>query len=550
MHSHQTRTSNPHWRHTNTMSYEYRCLMRRRLELYHDLLTEQLRPRIEAAAAAAATTDATTDHPDSDTDQCIDDDVDNTDDTDDSDEDLCEWEHAENSSSEESYARVTQWRCGLERNGIWEDDASDHGENDEKRSDQVELEQQDDRVSTTTEVHHFEHTDKGKAMDTSVHYSGGPLTPLSAAFALDYITKGKEQGHMDDGKNTFSGPETTKREGDNTARPQQMASGSEPSKDDSPDKFTTPPSSPCREYSVTASPISTDERNHPTSHRQPNLTLFMPINSRLFQLPRRSKSLPLLNLLPSHCPPTPPPDTSSSAASTYSLRPFTVTPAEHRFFNRHIEQVEYMIRGIDYQFQMQEYRNEIRRQNRRSRRRAEVEERMREIECSNRMPSEDWSCNSVGFGEAQWTEGATEETQHQSWENDAVSPQSNSAGLQGDESADTEREGTTKPILYRQGDWGETYGTDGHEDDVDSVWPDGAGEDDGCETGWGSAWSATQLEPEEKIQLHQPTNPSPLRNGYTPDDMVWEEAVAEAEYLSYYGHQSKRDECGRRYWRL
>ncbi|KAK1774220.1 hypothetical protein QBC45DRAFT_46882 [Copromyces sp. CBS 386.78] len=536
------------------MSYEHRCLMRRRLELYHDLLTEQLRPRIEAAAAA--TIEATTDQPVSDTDQYIDEnpeDTDDTDDTDDSDEDLCEWEHAENQSSEESYARVTQWRCGLESNGIWEDDAPDLGENAEKGSDQVELEQQDgDEASTTTQVHHFEHAATGNAVDTSVRNSGGPLTPLSVAFALDHIAKIEGQGHMDDGKNTPSGPETTKREADNTARPQQMKSGSESSKGDSLNKFTTPPSSPCHESSVTASPVSINEGNNPTSLGQPNFSSHfqsIPTTSKLFQSARRSKSLPPLNLLPSHCPPTPPPDTSSSSASTYSPLDFTVTPAELKFFNKHIEQVAYMIRGMDYQFQMQEYRNEVRRENRRMRRRAEVEESLREIEWSNKVPAEEWS-SVAGMDAAEWAEGTTKETEHQSWENDAVTPESNSGGLEGDQSADLKGQGVNEPLLYRQGQWGQTYGTDGREDDVDSVWPDGAGEDDGCEIGWDSAWSSTQLELQEKIQLHQPTKPSPLRKGHTPDDMVWEDAVAEAEYLSCYGHQSKKDERGRRYWRL
>ncbi|KAJ4417646.1 hypothetical protein N0V85_001756 [Neurospora sp. IMI 360204] len=436
------------------MSYEHRCLMRRRLELYHDILTEQLRPRIEAAAAA------TTEHHDSDADQYIDDDTDNTDDTDDSDEDLCEWEHAENKPSEESYARITQWRCGLEVNRVWEKDAPDYCENTEKGSDQVELEQQDDNEAfPITGVHHVEHSGSRSSADTSVQ----------------------------------------------------------------------------------------------TSHPQSNLinhSLSLPTNSRLSQSNLRSKSLPPLNLLLSHCPPTPPPETSSTSTSTYSQLRFTVTQAELDFFYKHIEQIEYMIRGIDYQFQMQEYRNEVRRQNWRRRRRAEVEEKLMFIAWGNEMPSEDWSNGAcMEVDEAELVDETMEDTGHQSRENAAVTGEWDSGGL----------EGADDPNSHGRGELGDGCGTDGDGQDGESVGAEGAGDEDAVvaeedgssENGWDSAWSSTWSEqPEEKTQLHQPPQRSPLRKGYTPDDMVWEEAVAEAKYLSFYGHQFKKDERGRRYWRL
>lgn len=531
--------------------------MRRRLELYHDLLTEQLRPRIEAAAAATA--EAVTDNPDSDTDQCVDDnDTDDTDDTD-SDEDLCEWEHAENESPGESCARVAQWCCGLERNGIWEDDDPDHGRSDATGSDQVDLDQQDgNQDSSTTAVQRSGHADKDKAVDASVQKSGGPLTPLSVALVLNHIAKAEEQGQADDGKTLSSGPETTRREVVNTVNPQLIASSSELSQGASSEKLT-PPSSPCREASVITSPVSADEGNDQTCLGKPALSNHphsILTTSMLLQSPRRSKSLPLANLLPSHCPPTPPPDTSSSSSvtSTYSIPRFTVTQAELNFFNHHIEQVAYMIRGIDYQFQMQEYRNDIRRHNRRKRRREEIEQWLALMELGNEAPAGEWS-SGTGWDEVGWTQGAAGETEHQSCEGIATTEEWDFGALGEDGSTDTNTEEVvddTSPIMYTQGGWaGETYGTDGqHEDDVDSIWPDdGGGVDEGWDSGWDSTGclSTEPMEPEEKTQLHQPAKPSPLRMGYTPEDLAWEDAVAEANYLSSYG---KRDEHGRRYWRL
>lgn len=170
------------------------------------------------------------------------------------------------------------------------------------------------------------------------------------------------------------------------------------------------------------------------------------------------------------------------------------------------------------------------------------------IAWGNEMSSEDWS-NVAGM----------DGTEHQSWENTAVTGEWDSGGLEGDESADAKEEGDDDPSSHRPGEKGEGCGTDGHREDGESVGADGAGDEDAVvaeedgssENGWDSgAWSSTWSEPEEKTQLHQPTQRSPLRKGYTPDDMVWEEAVAEAEYLGFYGHQFKKDERGRRHWRL
>ncbi|KAK3501462.1 hypothetical protein B0T13DRAFT_463423 [Neurospora crassa] len=541
------------------MSYEHRCLMRRRLELYHDLLTEQLRPRIEAAAAAATENE----NPDSGTNEYIDDDTDNTDDTDDSDEDLCEWDHAENKSSGESYARVTQWRCGLERNEVSETDAPDYCEQTEEGSGQVDLRQQDNNNAAclTADVRHIEQACSGNAADTSMRNCGGPLTPLLATLPSYPMARNQEQGQEEDGETASSSFETTKREASNIASPDQGNSSLKATRDDSSDKFTASPRSPCRELSVTTSPVPMNKDNHTASIlRQSNLiNQSRPIltTSKLSQSPRRSKSLPPLNFLPSHCPPTPPPD-SSSPTSTYSPLRLTVTPAQLAFFYRHIQQVEKMISEIDYQFQMHNYRDEVRRQNRRRRIRAEVEERMRIIDWSNDIPGEDWG-SVAGMNGIELVEESAEEIGQQSWENDNVVAVWDTGGLEGNQPADTEKEGGHDPSSYEPGGVRDGCATDGHGEEDDSVWVDGAGDEnvdaaaDGTssdETGWNCAWSSTCLEPEKKTQPHQPTKSSSLRKGYTPDDMVWEEAVAEAEYLKSFGHHFKKDKRGRRYWRL
>ncbi|KAK3499419.1 uncharacterized protein B0T23DRAFT_16981 [Neurospora hispaniola] len=541
------------------MSYEHRCLMRRRLELYHDLLTEQLRPRIEAAAAATTENE----NPDSGTDQYIDDDTDNSDDTDDSDEDLREWDHAENKSSEESYARVTQWRCGLERNKVCETDALNHCGQTEEGSGQVDLRQQDNKYEAclTAEVRHIEQARSGTAADMSMQNLGGPLAPLLATLPLNHMAKNEEQGQADDGETASSSFETTEREASNIPLPDQGNSSSEASKDDFSNKFNTPPSSSCRESSVTASPVPINKGNDPTSLlRQSNLinqSQPIPTTLKLSQSPRRSKSLPPLNFFPSRCPPTPPPDTSSST-STYSPLRFTVTPAQLEFFYEHIHEVEYMIRGIDYQFQMHEYRDEVRRQNRRRRIRTEVEERMRIIEWNNDIPGEDWG-SVTGMDETELVEESAEEIGQQSWENDTVVAVWDTGGLEGNQPTDTEGEGDDDPSSYEPGGVGDGCATDGHGEEDDSVWVDGAGDENAAaaadgsssdETGWNCAWSSTCLESEKKTQPHQPTKSSSLRKEYTPDDMVWEEAVAEAEYLKSFGHHFKKDKRGRRYWRL
>ncbi|KAL0465495.1 hypothetical protein QR685DRAFT_130917 [Neurospora intermedia] len=547
------------------MSYEHRCLMRHRLELYHDLLTEQLRPRIEAAAAAATENE----HPVSGTKQYRDDDTnksdntDDTDDSDDSDEDLCEWDHTENKSSEESYARVTQWRCGLERSEVSETDAPDYCVQTGEGSNQVELRQQDKKYAAclTAEVRHIEQARSGTAAHRSLQDFGGPLAPLLAALPSNPMAKTEEHGQEDDGETASSSFETTEREASNVALPDQGNSSSEASKDGLPGKFTASPRSPCRESSVTASPVSMKNSSHTTSIlRQSNLiNQSQPIltTSKLAQSPRRPKSLPPLNFLPSHCPPTPPPD-SSSSTFTYSPLRFTVTPAELAFFYRHIQQVETMISKIDYHFQMHNYRDEVRRQNRRRRIRAEVEEQMGIIEWSNGIPGEDWG-SVAGMDGTELIEESAEEIGQQSWENDTVVAGWDSGDLEGNQPADTQGKGDDDHSSYEPGGVGDGCATDGHGEEDDSVWADGAGDETAAaaangtssdETGWNCAWSSTCLESEKKTQPHQPTKSSPLRKGYTPDDMVWEEAVAEAEYLERFGHHSKKDKRGRRYWRL
>lgn len=524
------------------MSYEHRLLMRRRLELYHDLLTEQLRPRIEAAAAvtAEATTEATTDNPESDdTDRNIEDD------TDDSDEDLCEWEHTENKSSEESCARVTEWRCGVERNGIWEDDTPDHRKNPDKGPVRGEMEQHDDdETSPSTEVSDIEHFGGDSNADRSGKSHRRYSAPIWGALAANTINKPGELEEAADGDNTPSRSETAKREGYITVLLDQTAPVSESSADEAPEGLTTPPSSPCRASSVTTSPVTINEPSHQTSllGKTTVIDYSQLISAETLQ---RSKSVPPRNLFLSRCPPTPPPDTTSFASCSSQLR-FTVTPAELKFFNRHIEEVAYMIRGIDYQFQMQEYRQEMRRQSRRRKRRAEVKEQLELIEWDNGVVPEEWN-NTGGKGEAEMVEEAADEIGHRSWN---TSGQWTSGGLQEVESIDKNWEGVDNPGSSEPVEIEEGCGTYGYEDDLDSVWPEDVGEDDNMKEEWDFAWSSKLMEVKENIHLHQPTKPSPLRKGYTPDDMVWEEAVEEAEYLSFYGHQPKKDKRGRRYWRL
>ncbi|KAK3403442.1 hypothetical protein B0T20DRAFT_475229 [Sordaria brevicollis] len=547
------------------MSYKHRRLMRRRLERYHDLLTKQLRPMIEDAAAAIAesTTATTTDNPESDdTDQNIEDDSDTTsDDTDeDSDEDLCEWEHTKDKSSKESCARLTKWRCGVKRKVIWEDDTPGHCKNPDKGSVRRELGQHDDdTASSSTEASNIEHVGVDKDADTSGTSSRGFSVPIWDGPASNTNNVSGEPEEADDGDDTSDGSETSI-----TVMLNQTTPDSESSTDEASEDLTTPPSSPCRETFITESPIIMNYPSHQASILGKctviDYSQFGPADFSFSRQFIQFECGTPLDIFPFHCLPTPSPGTTYycstpsifSCSSVYSIystssissQPcFTVSPAELKFFNKHVEEVGFMIQCIDYQFKMQEYRQEIRKQDRFRKREAEIEEQMKMFQWSHGVTSQ-WD-RQEGVGEADTYEDSAEETGHQG---SGTSGELTSSGLDDEQSAATSCEDVEIPDTSELVELRMDCGSHKDKGDLDSVWPEDIGEDDNVEEDWN--WSAKLTELKEKVHPHQPVRPSPLRMGYTPDDMIWEEMVEEAEYLSFYGHQSKKDKLGRRYWRL
>lgn len=180
------------------------------------------------------------------------------------------------------------------------------------------------------------------------------------------------------------------------------------------------------------------------------------------------------------------------------------------------------------------------------------------IEWNNDIPGEDWG-SVAGMGGTELVEESAEEIGQQSWENTTVVSGWGSGDLEGNQPADTQKEGDDDHNSHEPSGMEDGCATDGHGEEDDSVWADRAGDKNAAaaadgsssdHTGWNCAWPSIWLESEKKTQPHQPTKSSSLRKGYTPDDMVWEEAVAEAEYLRSFGHQFKKDKRGRRYWRL